>query len=56
MAGIRNLRSTVTFIMCISFNYSTNIRKISDIKKSRGNYFAKKMRLRMEPHLRLGGS
>ena len=22
------------------FNYSTNIRKISDIKKSRGNYFA----------------
>jgi len=23
------------------FNYSTNIRKIIDIKKSRGNYFAK---------------
>ena len=23
------------------FNYSTNIRKISDIKKSRGTYFAK---------------
>ena len=30
------------FHMCISFNYSVNIRKISDIKKSRGNYFAKK--------------
>ena len=27
--------------MCISFNYSTNIRILFDIKKSRGNYFVK---------------
>jgi len=42
IAIIKYLRSIVIFIITVVFNYSTNIIKISDIKKSRGNYFAKK--------------
>ena len=36
------IRVFVLTHISLIFNYSTNIRKISDIKKSRGNYFAKK--------------
>ena len=39
IAMAKNLRSIEIFIVFV-FNYSTNIRIIYDIKKSRGNYFA----------------
>jgi len=53
IAITKYLRSIVIFIITVVFNYSTNIIKISDIKKSRGNYFAKKCKKNevRRPHL-----
>tara|TARA_R110002153_G_scaffold156156_1_gene308249 strand:+ start:1584 stop:1853 length:270 start_codon:yes stop_codon:yes gene_type:complete len=41
IARAKGLRFSLIVIMCMCFNYSTNINKITDIKKYIGNYFAK---------------